>query len=146
MVGRGESKEERMRRRLATQQKERDITQKLVSGRVGGVGAEYLRTRAGNETPNKQKGPSTPGVPKSPPNVNGIDMTTFGKAKNVRLSPMKRAHDKPHGSGVKKTRFITSKGIREAGRESLGAPAEVTARGRQIMMDEDDDDDELEFI
>jgi minichromosome maintenance protein 10 len=146
MIGRGESKEEKMRRRLATQQKERDITQKLVAGRVGGVGAEYLRTRTGNETPSKEKAPSTPTVPKSPPNVNGIDMTTFGKAKNVRLSPMKRAHNKPHGSGVKKTRFITSKGIREAGRESLGAPAENTVHGRQIIMDDDDDDDELEFI
>ena len=146
MIGRGESKEEKMRRRLANQQKERDITRKLVAGRVGGVGAEYLRTRTGNETPNKEKAPSTPTVPKSPPNVNGIDMTTFGKAKNVRLSPMKRAHDKPHGSGVKKTRFITSKGIREAGRESLGAPAESTPGGRQVIMDEDDDDDELEFI
>jgi minichromosome maintenance protein 10 len=145
MINRGESKEEKMRRRLATQQKERDITQKLVAGRVGGVGAEYLRTRAGNETPNKDKTPSTPTVPKSPPNVNGIDMTTFGKAKNVRLSPMKRAHNKPHGSGVKKTRFMTSRGIKEAGRESLGAPAENTIHGRQMIMD-DDDDDELEFI
>ncbi|CAG8179529.1 unnamed protein product [Penicillium salamii] len=144
--GRVESKEEKMRRRLAAQQKERDITQKLVAGRVGGVGAEYLRTRAGNETPNKATTPSTPAVPRSPPDPNGIDLTTFGKAKNVRLSPMKRAHGKPHGSGVKKTRFITSKGIREAGRESLGAPAESTPSGRRMVIDDDDDDDELEFI
>ncbi|KAJ5481693.1 hypothetical protein N7475_000505 [Penicillium sp. IBT 31633x] len=146
MMGRGtESKEERMRRRLATQQRERDITQKLVSGRVGGVGAEYLRTRTANETPNKDKTPGTPGIPKSPPTTNGMDMTTFGKAKNVRLSPMKRAHDKPHGSGVKKTRFITSRGIKEAGRESLGAPAERTLGGRRALLDDDEDDD-LEFI
>ncbi|CAG8238499.1 unnamed protein product [Penicillium olsonii] len=144
--GRVESKEEKMRRRLAAQQKERDITQKLVAGRVGGVGAEYLRTRTGNESPNKANAPSTPGVPRSPPDSNGIDLTTFGKAKNVRLSPMKRAHGKPHGSGVKKTRFLTSKGIREAGRESLGAPAESTPAGRRMIIDDDDDDDELEFI
>ncbi|KXG48941.1 Zinc finger, Mcm10/DnaG-type [Penicillium griseofulvum] len=144
MLGRGmENKEERMRRRLATQQRERDITQKLVSGRVGGVGAEYLRTRTGNESPNKEKAPGTP-LLKSP-TTTGMDMATFGKAKNVRLSPMKRAHDKPHGSGIKKTRFITSRGIKEAGRESLGAPAESTPSRRQIILDDDDDDD-LEFI
>lgn len=133
-----------MRRRLATQQRERDITQKLVSGRVGGVGAEYLRTRTGNESPNKETAPGTP-LPKSPTTTNGMDMTTFGKAKNVRLSPMKRAYDKPHGSGVKKTRFITSRGIKEAGRESLGAPADITPSGKQVLLDDDDDDD-LEFI
>ncbi|KAI2689691.1 hypothetical protein CBS147355_142 [Penicillium roqueforti] len=145
MIGRGiESKEERMRRRLATQQRERDITQKLVTGRVGGVGAEYLRARTSNESPNKDKAADTP-LPKSPTTTSGMDMTTFGKAKNVRLSPMKRAHDKPHGSGVKKTRFITSRGIREAGRESLGAPAETTLNGKQALLDDDDDDD-LEFI
>ncbi|KAJ5326673.1 uncharacterized protein N7506_009775 [Penicillium brevicompactum] len=144
--GRVESKDEKMRRRLVTQQKERDITQRLVAGRVGGVGAEYLRTRAGNETPNKPNTPSTPNVPRSPPDTNGMDMSTFGKAKNVRLSPMKRAHGKPHGSGVKKTRFITSRGIKEAGRESLGAPAETTPSGRRMIMDDDDDDDELEFV
>jgi minichromosome maintenance protein 10 len=145
LMGRGESKEERMRRRLATQQRERDITQKLVSGGVGGVGAEYLRTRTANESPTKETTPGTPSRPKSPPTTNGMDMTTFGKAKNVRLSPMKRAHNKPHGSGVKKTRFITAKGIREAGRESLGAPAETTPSGRRVLADDDDDDD-LEFI
>ncbi|EKV05881.1 DNA replication protein, putative [Penicillium digitatum] len=148
MMGRGmDSKEERMRRRLATQQRERDITQKLVSGRVGGVGAEYLRTRTSNESPNKERALGTP-LPKSPTKTNGMDLTTFGKAKNVRLSPMKRANDKPHGSGVKKTRFITSRGIREAGRESLGAPAETTPSGKHILFydDDDDDDDDLEFI
>jgi len=55
---------------------------------------------------------------------------------------MKRAHDgdKPHGSGVKKTRFITSKGIREAGRDSLGGDANP---GRRILSDDEDDDLEL---
>ncbi|EWZ42429.1 uncharacterized protein FOBCDRAFT_221279 [Fusarium oxysporum Fo47] len=36
----------------------------------------------------------------------------------------------------KKTRFVTDKGIREAGRESLGDEL----HGRQIMLDDDDDD------
>ncbi|KAJ5095478.1 hypothetical protein NUU61_004834 [Penicillium alfredii] len=129
MMGRGmENKEERLRRRLATQQRERDITQKLVSGRVGGVGAEYLRSRTANENPSadasQEKTLGTPTTPKALPSTNGISLSSFGKANNVRLSPKKRAHDgdKPHGSGVKKTRFITAKGIREAGRDSLGVP------------------------
>ncbi|KAL2187321.1 hypothetical protein L209DRAFT_683918 [Thermothelomyces heterothallicus CBS 203.75] len=41
----------------------------------------------------------------------------------------------------KKTRFVTDKGIREAGRDSLGEPlsAAVKAR-RQVLLDDDDDD------
>ncbi|KAJ5167922.1 uncharacterized protein N7482_003516 [Penicillium canariense] len=148
MMGRGmENKEERMRRRLAAQQRERDITQKLVAGRSGGVGAEYLRSRTANESPasggNKDRPPGTPPTPKALPSSQSLNWTTSGKAKDVRLSPMKRAHDgdKPHGSGVKKTRFITSKGIREAGRDSLGG--DVVPIGRVLS---DDDDDDLELV
>lgn len=147
MMGRGmENKEERMRRRLVAQQRERDITQKLVAGRSGGVGAEYLRTRTANESSvnseNKEKAPGTPSTPKALSSSQGLNFVTYGKANNVRLSPMKRAHDgdKPHGSGVKKTRFITSKGIREAGRDSLGGDA---TPGRRILSDDEEDDLEL---
>ena len=53
----------------------------------------------------------------------------------------------------KKTRFVTEKGIREAGRESLGAELAVTGgnaaktalQRRQVML-EDDDDDELVIV
>jgi minichromosome maintenance protein 10 len=41
----------------------------------------------------------------------------------------------------KKTRFVTEKGIREAGRESLG----MDFSERQISLD-DDDDDELVIV
>jgi minichromosome maintenance protein 10 len=45
----------------------------------------------------------------------------------------------------KKTRFVTEKGIREAGRESLGEGLAVVGRtgrvGREVVMDDDDDDD-----
>ncbi|CAI7658513.1 unnamed protein product [Penicillium pancosmium] len=142
MIGRGqESKEQRMRRRLATQKRELDITRRLVTNRAG-PGADYLRTRTGNET--SQEG-ETPSTPKSQPADHGFNLSTLGMAKNVRLSPQKRAHGKPHGSGVKKTRFITSKGIREAGRESLGASAGAAQGGRRVLSD-DDDDDELDII
>lgn len=41
----------------------------------------------------------------------------------------------------KKTRFITEKGIREAGRESLGEPLSAAAKSRrQVILDDDDDD------
>ncbi|CAI7678572.1 unnamed protein product, partial [Penicillium manginii] len=141
MIGRGqESKEQRMRRRLATQQRELDITRRLVTTRAG-PGADYLRTRTGNDTP---QGGETPSTPKAQPADHGFNLSTLGMAKSVRLSPQKRAHGKPHGSGVKKTRFITSKGIREAGRESLGAGPEAAQGGRRVLSD--DDDDELDII
>jgi minichromosome maintenance protein 10 len=42
----------------------------------------------------------------------------------------------------KKTRFVTEKGIREAGRESLGNEL----AGRQLAFNDDDDDDELVIV
>lgn len=54
----------------------------------------------------------------------------------------------------KKTRFITEKGIREAGRESLGEPLSTAAaaataakiRGRQQVVLDDDGDDDLVIV
>jgi minichromosome maintenance protein 10 len=70
---------------------------------------------------------------------------SFKRAEAVRLSPRKRAHDgdRPHGSGVKKTRFITSKGIKEAGRDSLGGNPDTIPQTDDF---DDDDDDELEIV
>lgn len=148
MMGRGtDSKEERLRKRLATQQRERDITEKLFSNRVGGVGAEYLRKRTANAETSKDAQDETPGgtpsTPKLPSsNASALNLSSFGKAQNVRLSPMKRARDKPHGSGVKKTRFITAKGIREAGRDSLGGPSEADPASNPFS----DTDDDLDIV
>ncbi|KAH6616982.1 hypothetical protein F5144DRAFT_585113 [Chaetomium tenue] len=42
----------------------------------------------------------------------------------------------------KKTRFVTEKGIREAGRESLGEPLSAALKTRrQVVLDDDDEDD-----
>lgn len=146
VMGRGmENKQERMRRRLADQQRERDITKKLVSSRAGGVGAEYLRARindhASSPNPGQNKSHENMKPPQTPTKSLGI--SSFRAADSIRLSPMKRSHDgdKPHGSGVKKTRFITAKGIKEAGRDSLGGPSETVKRANN-----DDDDDELDII
>lgn len=152
MMGRGmENREERMRRKLAEQQRERDITKKLITAGGGsGVGSEYLRARTGSSS-------STPN-PKSEENVkpgdvtNALDPNGLRKANAVKLSPLKRGFDKPHDSGVKKTRFITAKGIKEAGRESLGGPSSEalvqasTGNNAAADDDDDDDDDELDIV
>ncbi|KAK4190779.1 hypothetical protein QBC35DRAFT_377187 [Podospora australis] len=47
----------------------------------------------------------------------------------------------------KKTRFVTEKGIREAGRESLGEPLTTGAGTQhQVVLDDDDDDDDLIIV
>ena len=46
----------------------------------------------------------------------------------------------------KKTRFVTEKGIREAGRESLGDPLSAAANIRRQVVLDDDDDDELVIV
>ncbi|KAL4915311.1 hypothetical protein BDW62DRAFT_212796 [Aspergillus aurantiobrunneus] len=156
MMSRGmENKEERFRRRLVEQQREREITQKITSSRTGGVAGEYLRAQNNENTPTTTKTPSRSGAQhrrtnSSDPKLQSTPLAndhqplgmSFKRAEAVRLSPRKRAHDgdRPHGSGVKKTRFITSKGIKEAGRDSLGGNPEA------IPRTDDSDDDELEIV
>ncbi|KAK7992209.1 hypothetical protein PG988_001003 [Apiospora saccharicola] len=52
----------------------------------------------------------------------------------------KDGREKAEVPARKKTRFVTEKGIREAGRESLGGDF---ARNTMVMLDDDEDDDEL---
>ncbi|MCJ1473780.1 hypothetical protein MMC13_002431 [Lambiella insularis] len=119
--GKGLNKEEALRKRLAEREKEKDIARKL--GDIGnGTGAEYLRLR----DPHRQ----VDGAGEQGDHGSVVDAGALGllgnNARNVQLSPVKR---KRRGDGVaaarKKTRFVTAKGIREAGRESLGAAAAV---------------------
>ncbi|KAL1971197.1 hypothetical protein VTN77DRAFT_149 [Rasamsonia byssochlamydoides] len=166
MNGRGaENREERLRRRLAEQQRERDIASKLGAKKGGGIGAEYLRTRVAENfsSPSPHVGggdastPSEKDKSASSSAANGV-LSSLGlgpgsarKADTIRLSPMKRAHegDKFRGSAVKKTRFITSKGIREAGRDSLGGTTtslSIMNNNNNENYNDDDDDDELDII
>ncbi|KAL3466622.1 hypothetical protein BJX64DRAFT_213241 [Aspergillus heterothallicus] len=154
MMGRGaQSKEERFRRRIIEQQREREIANILTSTRGGGPAADYLRVQTNENMPadknalprlgaqHRRTTSSDTKFTSSSTNGEPLSMS-FKRAEAVRLSPKKRAHDgdRPHGSGVKKTRFITSNGIKEAGRDSLGGqPGPVHA-------DDYDDDDELEII
>jgi minichromosome maintenance protein 10 len=160
---RGDNKEERTRRRLVEDQRERDIARKLGS-KGGSTGAEYLRVRLEHAGPSSATKPtskssilSTPGTPSQTAKT-----TSFisRKADTVSLSPVKKRargveDDKPSKNGVnssvKKTRFITAKGIREAGRDSLGASTghEISKERSYMVMnndDDDDDDDELDII
>jgi minichromosome maintenance protein 10 len=154
------NKEERTRRRLVEQQRERDIAHKL-SSRGGSTGSDYLR--AGLEqaatTSTGAKTSSIPGLSTPGSQTPTASIFKFRKADEVNLGPMKKraraqSDDKAANNGVttsvKKTRFITSKGIREAGRDSLGASTGSEANKSKAYMvmnnDDDDDDDELEII
>ena len=161
---RGTNKQERMRRQLATAEKEREVAQKL--GRTGGgLGADYLRL-LDQPTPESS---STIYEPPEPPDATALGLLG-GQAKEVHLSPIKRkragtstsTNSSAVGWGAhltkelgrmkdgerlqpvkKKTRFVTAKGIREAGRESFGG--NVPPPGANAN-DDDDDEDDLDII
>ncbi|KAK8044914.1 minichromosome maintenance protein 10 [Apiospora rasikravindrae] len=62
---------------------------------------------------------------------------------SVSLTPAikgKDSREKAELPARKKTRFVTEKGIREAGRESLGGDF---ARNKMVLLDDGEDDDEL---
>jgi minichromosome maintenance protein 10 len=119
-------REARLKNRLLKEEKERDIALKLTALGSGGAGGAYLRHRM---TPsNETSSPSTSAV---------IETGTRRSAMATKDSIMragtntngKRAADSVRLSPMKKTRFLTDKGIREAGRESLG--------GQKIDQDDD---------
>ncbi|KAI9724417.1 MAG: hypothetical protein M1812_000485 [Candelaria pacifica] len=162
---RGANKEERLRRRLAESEKERETARKLGEG-GNGMGGEYLRARSANTSlASQDDGETGNGVPGS------VDAESLGllngKADTVSLSPLKRKRGQaPSGASaigwggafkrglpsptkpktkeptelpVKKTRFVTANGIKEAGRDSFGGPTITNFGG-------DDDDDDLDIV
>jgi minichromosome maintenance protein 10 len=109
----------RLKKSLLNEEKERDIALKLTALGAGGAGGEYLRQRvganhhdgtnpAGNSTAEEITRRKSAMVTKDTIMMSGRNQNGKRAADSVRLSPMK------------KTRFLTDKGIREAGRESLG--------------------------
>jgi minichromosome maintenance protein 10 len=146
---RGGDKEERFRRRLADQQRERDIAKHL--GQLKSVGSEYLRADNAKSSEQSPSNPHTKGGSNSQ-DAGKPGLETFGldhpklNAQDVKLGRSKKrvleadkgtpkAADTP-----KKTRFVTPKGIREAGRESLGDTMDgLTAHNH-------DCDDDLDII
>jgi minichromosome maintenance protein 10 len=138
-MSRPSDRDARLRKHLAAQAKEREIAEKLGSREHGGfgfdsAGAEYLRRKTKLRDKgtghglDDASGRDSAGIANSI--LSGGSTTNENRkrtAADVRLSP------------VKKTRFVTSKGIREAGRESLGAPGHAATHAS-------DSEDELEIV
>lgn len=139
---RGGSKEERVRKRLAERERENEIARRLGEG-GNGAGSEYLRLRNGESNPRANGAVEAQGA-------ETVDAGSLGllgnKAREVHLSPIKKRKGVTLGRGSerKKTRFVTEKGIREAGRESFGVPVPTAGQGDDD--DDDDDDDALEVV
>ncbi|KAH8809901.1 hypothetical protein F5882DRAFT_390961 [Hyaloscypha sp. PMI_1271] len=158
---RGSTKEERMTRRLLAQEKEYELGRKL-SEMGSGLGADYMRKgRSSRPDPS-----SSISVAEPPPDAASLGLLS-GKAKDVALSPVKRKRANTTSSTAamgwgsnltkelgrmkngenlqpvkKKTRFVTEKGIREAGRESFGGEV-----AKAVANDlDDDDDDDLDIV
>ena len=122
MTSRGESKEERVRKRLAEREKENEIARRLGEG-GNGAGSEYLRLRQQPGTDGSQGPGEQPGLESQVESVDAVSLGLLGnKAGQVHLSPLKGLKRKGMAGDVsarKKTRFLTEAGIKEAGRESL---------------------------
>ncbi|MCJ1307503.1 hypothetical protein MMC25_001149 [Agyrium rufum] len=144
---RGQSKEERTRRRLADEERERLLTKQLSE--IGqGTGADYMRsirekraaTKSGTD---KGEHGSAAGIDSSSMGDSSWDAGRLGllgnHAREVKLSPIKRKHSDSVVDGERvrrKTRFVTESGIEEAGTESLGVADARLSGG----------DEELEFV
>ncbi|EEH04898.1 cell division cycle protein [Histoplasma capsulatum G186AR] len=145
----GNGKLERFQKRLAEQERERNIAK--VLGRSNSVGAQYLRHRQAGGTSGRDgsdaNAPSNNTRPSSGAgnNINGKGdesgsqparvalglSSTMKSAVNVKLGPIKKS------AVNKKTRFVTSKGIRDAGRDSLGGPGDGTGNDNNADYDDD---------
>ena len=141
--GRGLSREEALRKRLAEREKEKDVAKKL--GEMGnGTGAEYLRLRHADDQSKKVGDRTANGIP--------VDAGALGllgnNARKVQLSPLKRkASSSSIAISRKKTRFVTAKGIREAGRESLGIATEFVEEDNMMEHElHSPDEDDLDII
>jgi minichromosome maintenance protein 10 len=159
---RGSTKEERITRRLLADEKERALAEKL-SELGGGLGADYLRRR--NYEPQLDMGNGAAAEKEPAPDAAALGLLR-SRANDVHLSPIKRKRTNTSSSSAaigwggdlskelgrmkngeslqpvrKKTRFVTAKGIREAGRESFGGEAAKTAASHL-----DDDDDDLDIV
>ena len=125
------SKTESVRKRLAERERENEIARKL--GQKGnGAGSEYLRLRQGDLLSEQHAVEQQMADP-----MDAMSLGLLGnRATNVQLSPLKKRKGVVvDADGVrKKTRFVTERGIKEAGRESFGR-----ACGGAETQDEDDD-------
>jgi minichromosome maintenance protein 10 len=159
---RGSTKEERLNRRIQEKEKEREL-QKKLGMHGGGQGANYMRKQNSSHTEPNQ---NTATTDVAPPDAAALGLLS-SKGKDIQLSPIKRKRTNTLSSTAavgwggnltkelgrmkngeslqpvkKKTRFVTEKGIREAGRESFGG--EVIKAAVDDL--DDDDDDDLDIV
>ncbi|KAL8992670.1 MAG: hypothetical protein Q9188_007531, partial [Gyalolechia gomerana] len=119
-------------------EREREIAKQLGE-RGKGMGGEYLKIRHQGPEASEMGEERSEGRSQIP-----VDAASLGlkgnKAGDVQLSPLKKRRfgGVVEGGARKKTRFVTEKGIREAGRESLGVVG--TMRGKE------NEDDELDIV
>lgn len=160
------SKEERTRKRLAERERENEIARKLGEGGKG-AGRDYLRLKRRGE-PDGDASAGVGTAADAAPDV--VSLGLKRKAGEAQLSPLRKKRiglqglrDASHGDGGggganasasasarKKTRFVTERGIKVAGRDSLGVGGEERDR-RWVdesvgVTGNDDDGDELEVI
>ncbi|KIW23992.1 uncharacterized protein PV07_09732 [Cladophialophora immunda] len=149
----------RLRKRLAAQAKEREIAQRLGSRAHGGLGfgfesagAEYMRqktkTRTGDDDPAKDKQATrAQAVDETETRRSGpISGSILTSTNSATKENRKRTAADVRLSPVKKTRFVTEKGIREAGRESLGAAGGPGPGPGPGVGGESESEDELEIV
>ncbi|KAL2414847.1 hypothetical protein ABEF95_016489 [Exophiala dermatitidis] len=150
-------RDSRLRKHFAVQEKEREIAEKLGSGThagFGGAGAEYLRQKAKSRAEASAKEastnirrpednhPSGSNSAVSRTQILGNDAIDNSASGTCAVVPRKRTAADVRLSPVKKTRFVTSKGIKEAGRESLS----VGVAAASAPDDGSGSDDDLEII
>ncbi|KAL7266099.1 hypothetical protein RUND412_011368, partial [Rhizina undulata] len=150
------TKEDRLRKRLADAEKERQFTRNLIraQGREGGLGVAYLKKHSNHDenerTLHSRDGSGEHLLSKGTSSILGqrnmtqvqikADLTSIrsriAEAASVKLSPIKRKRIEPPTSILKrqpvtkKTRFLTGNGIVVAGASQSG----------DISLDEDDND------
>jgi minichromosome maintenance protein 10 len=172
---RGSTKEERINRRLLAQEKERNLEKKLATmGTGAGASYARVRRQDSSSQPQPSPGISDNSMSSAPLDASALGLLG-GKAADIALSPVKRKRANTVSSSAavgwgsnlskelgrmkngenmslnsqapvkKKTRFVTEKGIREAGRKSFGGEVMGT-NSTAAFVDDDDDDDDLDII
>lgn len=135
---RGGSREERLRKRLAEQEREREIARQLGEG-GNGIGSEYLKVRRQNENADAGGG----FTPTSTITANCTPDGSKPKLGAKELGLKGRARDVKLGSVRKRVLDRDSEEDGRRGREGGGG-------GKRVKIDngddDDDDDDELDII
>lgn len=127
--GRGMSREELHRRRLADRERERELAVKL--GRMGGgMGGEYMRVRHGDvEAAGREEERGEGALPGPPPDAGTLGLLR-NRAGEVRLSPVKRKRGQGGGGGG----FSEPMGWGGAYKRGLLSPSKTSAGVKKMRQ------------